>query len=408
MVAHTSGAFAVTSSDLATSSASTPFARPMRMILILALAPAIGLGIGRFAYSLVLPDMRDALGWSYSTAGFMNTINAIGYLGGALGAASFIRRVGLFRATWIGAIACVVSLAICALSGNVFIFGFGRLLSGLGAAATFVGGGTLAATIAQSRPAKSALLLSLFYTGPGTGLIVSGLAAPFLLQYFGPGSWWIVWTALTILTALMMIPLLLNPIDVPAGETSAAALSIPLRPIAFYLAGYFLFGAGYIAYMTFMIAYVRDGGGGAAAQSAFWCLIGLMSFAGSWLWRGLMARGNSGTTIAIMIAVTCLGTFIALLGTSPMLLVASAFVFGLSFFPVVAATTVFARLNYPPEAWPKVIGILTITFGLGQTLGPFVTGAITDVMGLSYALTVSTAALALSAVLCAFQRPVKV
>ena len=90
------------------------------------------------------------------------------------------------------------------------------------------------------------------------------------------------------------------------------------------------------------------------------------------------------------------------------LLVASAFVFGLSFFPVVAATTVFARLNYPPEAWPKVIGILTITFGLGQTLGPFVTGAITDAMGsLSYALTISTAALALGAVLCAFQRPLK-
>jgi predicted MFS family arabinose efflux permease len=381
----------------------------MRMILIISLAAAIGLGIGRFAYSLVLPDMRDSLGWSYSTAGFMNTVNAIGYLAGALGASSFIRRVGLFRATWIGALACVVSLGICALSGNVILFSFGRLLSGLGAAATFVGGGTLAATIAQSRPAKSALLLSLFYTGPGTGLIVSGLTAPFLLQYFGPGSWWIVWTALTVLTALMMIPLLLNPVDIPATETSVAPSAVSLGPIAFYLAGYFLFGAGYIAYMTFMIAYVRDGGGDAAAQSGFWCLIGLMSFVGPWLWRGLMARGASGMTTAIMIAVTCVGTFIALLGTSPRLLVASAFVFGLAFFPVVAATTVFARLNYPPEAWPKAIGILTITFGIGQTLGPFVTGAITDAMGsLTYALTISTAALALGAVLCAFQRPLKV
>jgi len=106
-----------------------PFAHPMRMILILALAPAIGLGIGRFGYTLVLPDMRDSLGWSYSTAGFMNTVNAIGYLAGALGAAAFIRRVGVFRSVWIGALACVVSLAICALSGNAIIFGFGRLLS---------------------------------------------------------------------------------------------------------------------------------------------------------------------------------------------------------------------------------------------------------------------------------------
>ena len=39
-----------------------PSAHPARLILILSLAPTIGLGIGRFAYALVLPDMRDSLG----------------------------------------------------------------------------------------------------------------------------------------------------------------------------------------------------------------------------------------------------------------------------------------------------------------------------------------------------------
>ena len=38
------------------------YAHPAWLILILSLAPTIGLGIGRFAYALVLPDMRDALG----------------------------------------------------------------------------------------------------------------------------------------------------------------------------------------------------------------------------------------------------------------------------------------------------------------------------------------------------------
>ncbi len=65
-----------------------PPAHPARLILILSLTPTVGLGIGRFAYSLVLPDMRDALGWSYSAAGFMNTVNAAGYLAGALVAAA--------------------------------------------------------------------------------------------------------------------------------------------------------------------------------------------------------------------------------------------------------------------------------------------------------------------------------
>ena len=90
-------------------------AHPARLILILSLAPTVGLGIGRFAYALVLPDMRDALIWSYSAAGFMNTINAAGYLVGALLAARMIRRFGLAASVRWGTLACVVSLALCAL-----------------------------------------------------------------------------------------------------------------------------------------------------------------------------------------------------------------------------------------------------------------------------------------------------
>src|ERR1700680_1851903 len=73
----------------------TSYAHPARLILILSLAPTVCLGIGRFAYSLVLADMRDSLGWSYSAAGFMNTINAAGYLAGALVASRLTQRVGV-------------------------------------------------------------------------------------------------------------------------------------------------------------------------------------------------------------------------------------------------------------------------------------------------------------------------
>ena len=89
------------------------YAHPAWLILILSLAPTIGLGIGRFAYALVLPDMRDALGWSYSAAGFMNTINAVGYLAGALLASRMIRRFGLPRTVRWGTLAAVASLCTC-------------------------------------------------------------------------------------------------------------------------------------------------------------------------------------------------------------------------------------------------------------------------------------------------------
>ena len=383
----------------------SPPAHPARLILILSLTPTVGLGIGRFAYSLVLPDMRDALGWSYSAAGFMNTINAAGYLAGALMASRFIKRFGLSAAVRWGTLACVLSLALCALSDNFVVLSLARLLAGLGAAAGFVAGGALAARIAQFQPMRANFLLSLFYAGPGLGILSSGLIAPFVLQAFGPGSWWIVWWAMTLLSVAMTIPLLLAPIDAAAGIADAAPAKFEIRPILIYLAGYFLFGAGYIAYMTFMIAYVRDAGGGAAAQSAFWSLIGVSAFVTPWVWRRVLALDRGGVSTAIILGVNALGAALPLFGNSTLWLAISALVFGVAFFAVVGSTTAFVRFNYPPSAWPKGIAAMTIAFGIGQTLGPIAVGAITDALGsLSYALNVSAAMLAVGAAAAAFQR----
>jgi hypothetical protein len=247
-------------------------------------------------------------------------------------------------------------------------------------------------------------LLSLFYAGPGFGILSSGLIAPFVLQAFGPGSWWIVWWAMTLLTSILIIPLLLAPIDTHAGIADSIPVKFAIRPVLIYLTGYFLFGAGYIAYMTFMIAYVRDAGGGAVAQSAFWCLIGLSAFVTPWVWRRVLALDRGGVSTAIILGVNAVGAGLPLFGHSTALLATSALVFGVSFFALVGSTTAFVRFNYPPATWPTAIAAMTIAFGIGQILGPFATGAIIDVMGsLSYALNAGAAMLVVGAILAAFQ-----
>jgi MFS family permease len=100
----------------------------------------------------------------------------------------------------------------------------------------------------------------------------------------------------------------------------------------------------------------------------------------------VLARDNGGSSTAIILAVNAVGAALPLFGHSAVLIAMSALVFGVAFFAVVASTTVFVRFNYPPAAWPTAIAALTIAFGTGQTLGPVVTGAITDALGnLSYA-----------------------
>src|SRR5262249_26036364 len=255
--------------------------------------------ICRFAYALVLPDMRDSLGWSYSVAGVMNTLNAAGYLAGALGANVVIRRFGMLQTIRVSTIVSVLTLVMFAFTDDLVIFGCGRLLSGVTGAFAMVAGSAIATSIAQAQRQHQAYYVSLFYLGPAIGILISGFIAPFFLEWHGAGSWWITWGALAAISASLTVLLLTARVDDSPAPADAARARIRATPLFFYLIGYFLFGAGYIAYMTFMIAYVRNVGGGALAQSAFWTCIGVGALVHPWTWSGLMAKscGGGGTAL---------------------------------------------------------------------------------------------------------------
>ncbi|MBU4505927.1 MAG: YbfB/YjiJ family MFS transporter, partial [Gammaproteobacteria bacterium] len=79
----------------------TPY---LRLALALSLGAAVSLGITRFAYGLLLPPMRDDLGWSYTLAGAMNTANAVGYLIGALAMSWLLKRLSPMRVLLAGSV----------------------------------------------------------------------------------------------------------------------------------------------------------------------------------------------------------------------------------------------------------------------------------------------------------------
>lgn len=363
--------------------------RPLVQVLALATAPAIGLGIARFAYALLLPDMQQDLDWSWTVAGWMNTSNALGYLGGALLAARAASRFGATRTTLYGTLACVISLGLCALLRDTLLLNLARILAGLGAGFAFVAGGTLAAGIASRQRTHSGLLLGLYYAGPGCGIALSGLAVPWVLQQAGPGSWALAWGVLAALSIPLTLILALGsrhqsgtPAQAAASATQPAHRMLPL------LIGYFLFGAGYIAYMTFMIAWVRDAGESAGGQALFWISVGGAAMATPWLWSGVLERRHHGQAFALLSLLTAIGAALPLIVDGVTIRLLSAVTFGGCFFGVVASTTAFVRRNLAPPDWGRAIGTLTVCFGVGQILGPIAAGFLTDRLGgLSSGLT---------------------
>lgn len=377
---------------------------PVVLVLALAMAPAVGLGIARFAYALVLPDMRIDLGWSWTGAGWMNTSNALGYLVGALLAARAIDHWGSARTMFTGAIACVFSLTMCALLTDTVLLNIVRVVAGLGGGFAFVAGGVLAVAVSNRDPERSALLLGLFYAGPGLGIAVSGLVVPVTLHMQGPGSWPTAWAVLAVISLPLVIILSIG-LRAEGGHRTRSDQKVAFAGMRFLLIGYALFGVGYIAYMTFMIAWVRDDGGSVLEQSLFWTVIGVSAMISPWLWAGVHRRLKHGHAFALLSTLTALGGVVPLLNSGSVALYASGAIFGCAFFSVVASTTVFVRRNYAEDVWGRTIGVLTVSFGLGQVLGPVVIGFVNDATGgLSSGLIASTVLLLLGASFGFFQR----
>lgn len=86
------------------------------VVLGLATAPLVAVGIGRFAYALVLPAMRDDLSWSYGVAGSLNSAIAIGYLVGALTTTLVAARFLVGRVVPFAVLIVVLTLVLSGVS----------------------------------------------------------------------------------------------------------------------------------------------------------------------------------------------------------------------------------------------------------------------------------------------------
>ena len=374
----------------------------------LALAAAVSLGMARFSYALLLPAMRADLGWTYLTAGAMNTVNAAGYLVGALLMPRLLRRFDARSVLLAGGALAALCMALHGAARSDTLLFVLRAATGIASAASFVTGGLLAARLAgQARRLSAGLVLGLYYGGTGLGIIASTAVVPPLV---GLAAWPAAWLALGLLCALATAATAWSTRRLVAPPAPGAPLgTVPWRPLAFGLAGYLMFGLGYIGYMTFVITLLHEQGLGEAARMGFYALLGTGVIASSWLWAGLLQRWRGGQTLALLNGLLALATLLPVLSANVALVFVSGALFGSVFLSVVASTTALVRHNLPPASWPAGIARFTIVFAAGQIVGPVAVGWVSDgTGGLLRGFALSAALLAAGSVLALGQRALAV
>ena len=392
--------------------------RSLWLAVALSMGAAISLGITRFAYALLLPPMREDLGWSYTLAGGMNTANALGYLLGALATPWLLRRAAPGAVLLVGAAMATVFMGLSGFFTQAAPLLVQRLLAGGASALVFIAGGLLAARLGAQVPGRSGLLLGLYYGGTGWGISLSALLVPAVLAAApAPHSWTWAWWALALACVAATLALLwparvlsglAAPVAAASGTTPAAAVPdrVRWRALAPALLGYGLFGVGYIGYMTFVVALLREQGRGAGEVTLFYALLGLAVVLSSRIWAGLLDRSRGGEALARLNALLGVATILpAITGAWPVVL-ASGLLFGGVFLSVVASTTALVRHNLPQALWASGISAFTIVFAAGQIVGPTVVGWIADGPGgLARGLVFSACALWVGALVAWRQRP---
>jgi len=373
----------------------------------LALSTAVSTGFSRFAYALILPAMRNDLSWSYTQAGWINSANAIGYLAGALWALRLTRRLDTHLMFAAGLGITTIAIILTGATSDFLILALVRFVAGLAGAIVLITGGVLVASIFPQDAARSATAIAIYFAGGGAAIVLTGVTLPWLFAHAGDGFWPYAWILMGLAS------LAASTIAVTAGRrVSVNRLTSQhgrwlIRPFVPLLAGYGLFGVGYIAYMTFIIAWLLDNGAGASLIMTFWAVLGLASMLAPPVWRRPLAVWPGGWPLATVMMVLAIGAALPLWSTGFPAMVASAVIYGGTFYVAPTAVTAFARKALPPQQWGEAIAGFTILFAFCQGVGPVATGAISDAAGSLFAgLGFSALVLVGGAVVALFQRDI--
>jgi hypothetical protein len=370
-----------------------PPVQPWLIVGQTAAALAAGMGVGRFAYTPILPLMHAQAGLSPQLGAQLATANYIGYLAGAIAAIAapaLVRSRLTFRVSLlvlIGTLALMPATHIGALWLGL------RLVAGVASALIFV---IAASALLTGLRAHAHQLIGWAFGGVGAGIALSGIV---VLTVSITGTWQQAWWSTAALTAAFTIPAWRLPTvwstDRSTAVTHQDDHASGLRWFGALLTSYSLEGVGYIIAGTFLVAAIDQTGPGWVGGGA-WVLVGLAALPSSALWAWLSHMWSRPALLLTALIVQAVGIALPVLAGGVVAALVSATLFGATFLGAAAlALAIGAHLQVP-----RSVAILTTGYSIGQILGPL---AVTPLLhnGYHQALLIGASVVTLAAVAAA-------
>ena len=338
------------------------------------------LGIARFAYTPLLPLMQQQAGPGVSEGGWLAAINYMGYLSGAI-TASFISDLVLKdRLYRIGLVVAVVTTAGMGLTENLWLWAALRFFAGLSSAAGLLLGSGLILNWLIRHGYRSEL--GIHFSGIGLGIGLCAVAVELMQTYF---DWSQQWLLFTLAGTLILIPAwawLPRPDTTTLTRSGDPMLDTPPSRtfLRIFMAAYFCAGVGYVVSATFIVAIVDQLPGLAGRGAWTFMVLGLAGVPACIIWDLIARRIGDINALISAFLLQIVGILLPVIESSLTLAIIGAALFGASFIGIVSLVLTMAGRYYPTRP-SKMMGKMTISYGVAQILAPAITGLLAERSG---------------------------
>ncbi|PTH48789.1 MFS transporter [Staphylococcus arlettae] len=350
----------------------------IRQLRLGMLALFIVMAIGRFAYTPILPFMQVSEHMDSAQAGFLATINYLGYLIGAIIPMYFIFKSKAIDLK-IYLIINIMTTILMGVTEAYSLWAILRLVSGITSGTVFV----LASNIVLEalRQAQKSNISGLLYSGVGLGIFTSSI---YIFFETHNDSWQLTWIVLGVVSLLGGMFVIFGMRDNPTikiDQTQHAKIEdrqpLNAKFIRYFSIAYFCEGAGYIITGTFLVAIVKSIPELADYAALSWMFVGLGAIPSTVMWSVIAEKIGYDKATYCAFVLQIIGVSLPILSNHTLILMISSILFGSTFLGL---TTLFMstgqKLMYQSGGKSNLVASLTVIYSVGQMVAPAISGVL--------------------------------
>jgi len=333
----------------------------------------LAMGVARFSYTPLLPLMQKQAGLGVADAGWLAAINYLGYLSGAV-VASLMNDLRLKdRLYRLGLVVALVATGAMGLSTDFTVWALARFCAGLGTAAGMLLGTGLILNWLIRHDHRSEL--GIHFSGIGLSIAGSAAAVELMSRWLDWRGQWLAFAAIGTLLLIPALRWLPRPEAVTVTRSGAAMADRPPSRLflRLFMASYFCAGVGYVVSATFIVAIVNHLPGLAGAGTWVFLVLGLAAVPTGIAWDRVARRLGDLNALILATVIEIAGILLPVVGDGIVAALAGAALFGATTIGCVSLVLTMAGRYYPTRP-AKMMGRMTVAYGMAQIIAPAVTG----------------------------------